>query len=135
MHPRLTFITLGVQNLDRALTFYKDGLGWQDAGKGGFHYFQLGTIRLALYPLKDLAADANLPFDGQSPSQPFPGFALAHNVASPEEVDALLLHLPQFGAQLLKAGSETFWGGYSGYFRDTEGYVWEVAWNPFLPLD
>src|SRR5437762_101677 len=125
MEPRLTFITLGVQDLERALRFYREGLGWAEAGSGGFHYFQLGTVRLALYPLADLAADANLPFDGKSPSQPFPGFALAHNVASALAVDELLARLEPLGAEVVKGGQETFWGGYAGYFRDTEGYLWE----------
>ena len=86
---------------------------------------------LALYPRRDLAADANIPETGSG----FGGIALAHNVRAKKEVDSVIAEAVKAGGSVLKAGHEADWGGYSGYFVDPDGYPWEVAWNPFFPMD
>jgi uncharacterized protein len=121
-----------VQDLDRALRFYRDGLGWQVwSGSGGdFAMFVLrGGIALALYPRDLLAADAGVPDAGG-----FAGITLAHNVPSRHEVDSLLKAAAKAGGSLLKAASKKDWGGYSGYFADPDGHPWEVAWSPQFSL-
>ena len=128
MDPRISIVTLGVTNLDRARRFYRDGLGWplSSASNDGVAFFRTGGTVLALYPRDSLAADANLPTAGSG----FGGITLAHNCASRELVDAALARAVAAGATLLKPAATAFWGGYSGYFADPDGYPWEVAWNP-----
>ena len=133
MEPRITLITLGVSDLQRAVRFYRDGLGWplSSAGDGNVAFFRTGGAVLALWGRDLLAEDANLPVAGSG----FGGIVLAHNVATREQVDAVLAEAVAAGGTLLKPGNEAFWGGYTGHFADPDGYPWEVAWNPGFPLD
>lgn len=127
MEPRITLITLGVADLDRSIRFYRDGLGLpRRDGPEGVAFFELRGTWLSLYPREELAADAAVPSEGSG----FRGFTLAHNVRSPEAVDATLREAVGAGATLVKPGQKVFWGGYSGYFSDPDGFLWEVAWNP-----
>lgn len=130
MEPRISFITLGVADLERATRFYEECLGLPRLKTPpSITFFELGKTWLALWSRTSLAADAGL-----SPlSNGFPGFSLAHNVRSPAEVDALLAHVARFGAKVSKPGHVTDWGGYSGYFTDLDGFLWEVAHNPDFP--
>lgn len=132
MEPRISLVTLGVRDLERAIAFYRDGLHWRlsSASSGDIAFFQTGGTVLALFPYDELAADANLAPD----SSGFGGITLAHNVASKDQVDAVLAEVRAAGATILKPATEAEWGGYSGYFADPDGYPWEVAWNPFFPL-
>lgn len=132
MDQRLTLVTLGVTDLERAVTFYRDGLGWRPwSGSGGdFTMFLLkGGMALALYPRHLLADDAGLP---DRPG--FGGITLAHNVETRGEVDELIGQAARCGGSILKRPSAKDWGGYSGYFADPDGHPWEVAWNPGFPL-
>ncbi len=134
MKPRITVITLGVDDLERAVAFYRDGLGLSTPGIVGTEYphgavafFLLeGGLRLALYPRADLALDAGVAVTPPSPSD----CALAHNVATRAEVDEVLRQAERAGGTIVKPGQDAFWGGYSGYFRDPDQHLWEVAWNP-----
>jgi catechol 2,3-dioxygenase-like lactoylglutathione lyase family enzyme len=134
MKPRITVITLGVDDLKRAVAFYRDGLGLPTQGIVGTEYphgavafFLLqGGLRLALYPRDDLALDARVAVTPPSTTD----FALAHNVATREEVDEVLRQAERAGAVIVKPGQHAFWGGYTGYFRDPDQHLWEVAWNP-----
>ncbi len=131
MEPRISLITLGVADLGRATAFYRDGLGWPTEGDGvGVTFLKLRGAWLSLYPRAELAVDAGVPAEGVG----FAGFALAHNVRSREDVDAALQHAQGAGARLVQPARETDWGGYSGYFADPDGFLWEVAWNPYLDL-
>ena len=132
MEPRISIITLGVTDLSRAVAFYRDGLGLpiRDGGFDGIAFFALRGAWLALYPREALAADAGV----SSPERGFGGVTLAHNVASRETVDAVLAEAEAAGAHIVKPAAEAFWCGYSGYFADPDGHLWEVAWNPYLPL-
>jgi catechol 2,3-dioxygenase-like lactoylglutathione lyase family enzyme len=124
-------ITLGVADLERSIAFYRDGLGLpQRDGPSGIAFFETSGTRLSLYPRAALAEDAQVAPEGGG----FRGFTLAHNVRSPEEVDRTLDEAVAAGATLLKPGQKVFWGGYSGYFEDPDGFLWEIAWNPHLPL-
>ena len=131
MEQRLSLITLGVADLDRSRAFY-ERLGWRRsmAEATGVVFFQLGGIGLSLYPRDSLAADAQLSPEGGG----FPGFTLAYNARTREQVDATLAEAVSAGATLLKRAEDAFWGGYSGYFADPDGFAWEVAWNPGLPI-
>jgi len=134
MQPRITLITLGVNDLQKAVAFYRDGLGFKTDGivgrefeHGAVAFFDLhGGLRLALWPRKSIAHDTGLMLGYQSPTE----FTLGHNVASPGEVDAVMRQAARAGGVILKPPQKTFWGGYAGYFQDPEGHVWEVAWNP-----
>jgi catechol 2,3-dioxygenase-like lactoylglutathione lyase family enzyme len=134
MKPRISYVTLGVEDLERAVRFYRDGLGLPTKGilgaddpERGVAFFELsGGVVLALWPRTSLAKDTGLPPGPANPG----GFTLAHNVASTVEVDAVMKEAERAGARILKPAHDTFWGGYSGYFQDPDGYVWEVAWNP-----
>ncbi len=155
MKPRISLITLGVDDLERALRFYRDGLGLPTEGiigaefdHGAVVFFELhGGLRLALFPRASLARDAGLPVDavagggvrsaGSLPRRSYRGpkadaalMTLAHNVGSRAEVDAVMMQASGAGATIVKPALETFWGGYAGYFRDPDGHLWEVAWNP-----
>jgi catechol 2,3-dioxygenase-like lactoylglutathione lyase family enzyme len=130
MEPRISFVTLGVSDLDRATRFYRDALELPKLpSPPSVVFFELGKLWLALYPRKDLAADAGVAAEGSG----FSGFALAHNVRSPAEVDALLTHAAAGGGKIVRKGHQADWGGYSGYFADPDGFLWEVAWNPHFP--
>ncbi len=130
MEPRISLITLGVADLQRATHFYAECLGLpRIETPPSVTFFELGKTWLALWSRESLAADAGLSPDGAG----FRGFALAHNVRSPAEVDALLQRVAAFGATITKPGQATEWGGYSGYFADLDGFLWEVAHNPAFP--
>ena len=137
MEPRISIITLGVSDLERSTTFYRDGLGFpvHEAGGDEITFFELNDIMFALYSRDDLADDANMPEQKGSPQPAMHGFTIAHNVASREEVDAVLRLAESAGARIAKPAEEVFWGGYSGYFADPDGFLWEVATGAGLPVD
>jgi hypothetical protein len=127
--PHITIITLGVDNLDRSIAFYQKGLGLpRKEGPEDIAFFETEGTMLALYSRDKLAEDITVPAEGSG----FRGFTLAHNVESPEAVDATLEEAVAAGAELIKPGQKAFWGGYSGYFKDPDGFYWEIAHNPFL---
>ena len=134
MRPRITLVTLGVADLERAVTFYRDGLGWPTEGivgkefeHGAVAFFELdGGLRLALWPRASIAHDTGLMESAPSATE----FTLAHNVGSKAEVDAVMATAQKAGARIVKAAGDVFWGGYTGYFQDPDGHLWEVAWNP-----
>jgi catechol 2,3-dioxygenase-like lactoylglutathione lyase family enzyme len=138
MKPRITLLTLGVDDLKRSVAFYRDGLGLPTDGiigtefeHGAVAFFELsGGMKLAIWQRCDIAFDTGLP---QSPASPTE-FTIAHNVASRTEVDAVLQEATNAGATIVKAAAETFYGGYAGYFQDPDGHVWEIAWNPAFEL-
>ncbi|MBE7459538.1 MAG: VOC family protein [Zoogloeaceae bacterium] len=133
MEPRLNIVTLGVRDLERAISFYRDGLKWPllSASVGDFALFNLATgTALALYPRGLLADDANVK-DGDG----FGGITLAQNVSDKETVDQVLAQAVKAGGTLLRPAAKAEWGGYSGYFADLDGHPWEVAWNPFFVLE
>lgn len=130
MEPRLSFVTLGVTDLKRAEKFYTDVLRLPKVSNSPqIVFFELGKTWLALYPRDLLAADAGVPANGSG----FRSFSLAHNVRSPAEVDQLLKEAATEGGHIVKPGQRADWGGYSGYFADPDGFLWEVAWNPDFP--
>ena len=140
MKPRVSFITLGVDSLDRALAFYRDGLGLPTKGIVGQEYehgavvfFELQSgLTLALWPRASLAHDVGLPVSAPAATN----FAIAHNVRTREEVQVVMEQARAAGATIVKAAHETFYGGFAGYFQDPDGHLWEVAWNPTaLPPD
>src|SRR3712207_6296650 len=127
MEPRISFVTLGVEDLTRSTRFYAEGLGLPQLNSPpSVSFFELGRTWLALYPRGLLAADAGVPAEGSG----FPRFALAHNVRSPAEADRLLNQVSASGGRVVRPGRYTDWGGYAGYFADPDGFLWEVAWNP-----
>ncbi|MBB5320766.1 VOC family protein [Marinobacter oulmenensis] len=133
MKPKISIVTLGVDDLDRATRFYGEGLGLPryDFEGGNISFFSLEGTWLALYPREDLAKDIGLPVSTQPV---FSGITLAHNVASKSEVDEVLGQAVAAGGKLIKSAQEAFWGGYSGYFQDPERHYWEVAYNPYQDL-
>lgn len=134
MQPRITVLTLGVDDLSRAVAFYRDGLGWSTPGivgqefeHGAVAFFDLQPgLRLALWARRDLAHDAGLPAAPPSATE----MSLGHNVTSADEVDAVMATAAVAGARIVKPAGKTFWGGYAGYFQDPDGHLWEVVWNP-----
>jgi catechol 2,3-dioxygenase-like lactoylglutathione lyase family enzyme len=134
MKPRITILTLGVDNLEKSLTFYRDGLGLATQGivgqefeHGAVAFFELQSgLNLAIWPRDDIAYDANIAKTPRSPTE----FTIGHNVNSKEEVDAVMEQAKRAGAKIIKAAHTTFWGGYAGYFQDPDDHLWEVAWNP-----
>lgn len=132
MRPRLTFVTLGVSDMAVSRKFY-EALGFKasSASQEGVTFFDAGGVVLALFGRADLAHDAGI--EGSKPG--FSGVTLAHNAASEAEVDQVLGEAVGAGAKLIKPGQKASWGGYSGYFADPDGHLWEVAYNPFMPLD
>ncbi len=140
MKPRISMLTIGVADLERSLTFYRDGLGLPTAGivgrefeHGAVAFFTLsGGLKLAIWAQDDLAHDTGLPKTPISPTS----FSIAHNVANRAEVDEVMDQAARAGAEIIKAPQDTFYGGYAGYFRDPDGHLWEVAWNPAdIPAD
>jgi catechol 2,3-dioxygenase-like lactoylglutathione lyase family enzyme len=140
MKPRITLLTLGVDDLDRALAFYRDGLGLSTPGivgkefeHGAVAFFELQSgLQLALWARASIAHDTGLTEGPRSPTD----LTIGHNVRSPEEVDAVMGQAKRAGATIVKPAGKTFWGGYAGYFQDPDGHLWEVAWNPaMLPPD
>jgi predicted lactoylglutathione lyase len=134
MEPRISIVTLAVENLDRATAFY-EALGLQRHRKftDGVAFFQMGGLILALWPREELAKDAG--FDPGLPERSFSGIALAYNTRSPDEVAEIIQSAAEAGGRVLKPAQQAFWGGIQGYFADTEGNLWEVAWNPDFPID
>jgi len=132
MEPRISLITLGVSDLDRSIRFYRDGLGLpKREGPEGIAFFEMRGTWLSLYSREALAEDATVSADGSG----FRGFSLAHNVESTDEVDRTIQQAVDAGATLVKPGQKVFWGGYSGYFSDPDGFLWEVAWNPHFTIE
>ncbi|MDO4638065.1 MAG: VOC family protein [Lautropia sp.] len=132
MDQHLNYITLGVADLGASRRFYRDIFGWQESPASNEHiaFFQIGrALLLALFDRDALARDAGHP---AAESGGFPRFSLAHNLASTDEVDALFAHFTQKGVTIIKAPQRVFWGGYSGYIADPDGFLWEIAHNPFL---
>jgi len=133
MQPHVSLITLGVHDVARAKVFYGNGLGWPVRFENeSIIFFQLNGLVLALYGKHALAEDAGMSVDTDSAPQ-FPGFALAHNVGSTDAVDAVMRDAEAAGAHIVKPAADVFWGGYSGYFADPDGFLWEVAYNPYAP--
>ena len=131
MEPRISLIALGVADLERAYRFYRDGLGLPTTRKpeDGIIFFQTSGVTLELFPYRDLAADIGPGWD--VPRSKFTGITLAHNVRERAEVDRLLAQAEAAGGRIVKPAGDTDWGGYSGYFTDPDGYLWEVAWGAF----
>ena len=131
MDSRVSIITLGVADIERSYRFYKDGLGFPTTRlpESGIVFFQTSGVTLALYPYQDLANDIGP--DWNEPRSKFSGITLAHNVRERNEVDEVLAIAEASGAHIVKPAADTFWGGYSGYFTDLDGYLWEVAWGAF----
>ena len=139
MKPRITVLTLAVDDLDRALRFYRDGLGFATPGIFGTEFAHGAVVlidlqpglKLALWPRRSLAHDTGLPLQPPSATE----LSLGHNVRSREEVDAVMAQAAAAGAVVVKPAQDTFWGGYGGYFQDPDGHLWEVVWNPHLLPD
>ena len=133
MKPKISLITLGVHDLQRAIRFYREGLGLpeHETDSEEVAFFKMEGAWLSLFPREALSRDIGIADDAPSG---FSGITLAHNVASQAAVDQVLEQAVAAGAELIKPGKEVFWGGYSGYFRDPEGHYWEVAYNPFMDL-
>jgi len=140
MVPRISVVTLGVADLERSLTFYRDGLGLPTEGiigrefeHGAVAFFELsGGMKLAIWAQDDIVHDTGLPKTPISSTS----FTIGHNVARREEVDAVVSQARGAGAEIVKQPQETFYDGYAGYFRDPDGHLWEVVWNPAnIPAD
>ncbi|WP_185266431.1 VOC family protein [Halopseudomonas xiamenensis] len=134
MKSHITVITLGVDDLQRSLSFYRDGLGLATEGIVG-EEFEYGAVvfidmqpglRLALWPRRSIAHDTGLVIGSPNPTD----MTLGHNVSSAAEVDAVMARASSAGAVVVKPAQDTFWGGYAGYFQDPDGHLWEVVWNP-----
>jgi uncharacterized protein len=139
MKPRITLLTLGVDDLEKSLAFYRDGLGLPTEGivgkefeHGAVAFFDLQNgLKLALWPRRSIAHDANIPLQPRSATD----LTIGHNVGSKEEVDEVMEQAKRAGAKIIKSAQETFWGGYAGYFQDPDDHVWEIAWNPEMKID
>lgn len=134
MKPRITLVTLCVDDLERSVAFYRDGLGFPTKGiigtefeNGAVAFFNLESgLKLALWPRQSLAADTGLPIQESSATE----LTIGHNVSSQQEVDAVMLEAKRAGARIVKPAQKTFYGGYAGYFQDPDGHLWEVAFVP-----
>ena len=134
MKPRITVITIGVDDLEKSLRFYRDGLGLKTEGiigkqfeHGAVVFFDLQAgLKLALWPRKSISHDTGLPLESPSSTE----LTIGHNVSSKAEVDAVMLQAQRAGAVIVKPAQDTFWGGYGGYFQDPDRHLWEVVWNP-----
>ena len=139
MKPRITLITLGVDDLEKAVMFYRDGLGFPTEGivgtefeHGAVAFFDMHNgLKLGLFERKNIAHDAGIAVGPKSATE----FTIAHNVASIEEVDSVMEQAKKAGAKIVKPAGKVFWGGYTGYFQDPDGHLWEVAWNPDWKID
>lgn len=138
MKPRITVVTIGVDDLERSLRFYREGLGLPTEGIVGAE-FEHGAVvfldlqpglRLALWPRSSISHDTGIPAGPPSPTE----LTLGHNVASRSEVDAVMEQAREAGARIVKEAQDTFWGGYAGYFEDPDRHLWEVVWNPALQV-
>lgn len=132
MRQTISFITLGVGDLAVSRAFYA-ALGWRESSgsQPEIAFFKAGSVVFGLFQRAALAADANVSPAGSG----FSGFTLAHNVASQEEVNHLLGEAAALGASVVQPAGKVVWGGYRGHFADPDGFLWEVCWNPFFPLD
>ena len=131
MKPKISIITLGVSDYDKSVRFYRDGLKFPMANDGkDIAFFKLDGVMLALFPREQLAEDATVSPTGRG----FKGFTVAHNVGAKEDVEKVLDFAEKAGAKIIKPAHDASWGGHSGYFADPDGFVWEVAWNPFMDL-
>jgi len=139
MKPRITVITLGVDDLEESLKFYRDGLGLPTQGiigkefeHGAVAFFELQNgVMLALWPRKSIAYDSTVPLQPPSSTE----LTIGHNVNNKEEVDAVMKQAKEAGAKIIKYAGDTFWGGYAGYFQDPDGHLWEVVWNPQMKIE
>jgi len=138
MKPRITMLTLGVDDLERSLAFYRDGLGLPTKGivgreleHGAVAFFDLDGVQLAVWPRDDLAWDAGVSKSPPSGTE----LSIGHNVRTQEEVDRVMREAETAGARIIKPAQKTFWGGYAGYFADPDGHLWEIVYNPALPDD
>jgi catechol 2,3-dioxygenase-like lactoylglutathione lyase family enzyme len=139
MRPAITVITIGVDDLERSLAFYRDGLGLPTEGivgsefeNGAVVFIELqGGLRLALWPRTSLATEAKVPLSPPSPSE----FTLGHNVVSKGRVDEVMAEAVAAGAHITDPAQQRVWGGYSGHFQDPDGHVWEIAWNPAWDIE
>lgn len=138
MKPGISVLTLGVADLEKSVAFYRDGLGLATEGiigkefeYGAVAFFDLQSgLKLALWPRKSIAHDTGIPLQHPSPLE----FTIGHNVVNKEEVNAVMKLAEKAGATIIKPASDTFWGGYAGYFQDPDGHLWEIVYNPeFLP--
>ncbi|MCB8944010.1 MAG: VOC family protein [Ardenticatenaceae bacterium] len=138
MKSRITVITIGVDNLEKSVAFYRDGLGLSTQGiigtefeHGAVAFFDLQAgVRLAVWPRTSIVHDTGMPLGPPSATE----FTLGHNVTSKEEVDSVMAQAQKAGARIVKPAQETFWGGYAGYFQDPDGHLWEIVWNPQLEV-
>jgi catechol 2,3-dioxygenase-like lactoylglutathione lyase family enzyme len=140
MKPRISVLTLGVDDLERTVAFYRDGLGLATEGiigkefeHGAVAFFDLQSeLKLAVWAQHDIAHDTGLPRTARCPT----GFTIGHNISSKSEVDSVMERARKAGATVIKEAQDTFYGGYAGYFQDPDGHVWEIVWNPaFIPAD
>lgn len=139
MKPRVTVLTIGVDDLEAAVRFYRDGLGLPTDGiigtefeHGAVAFFDLESgLRLALWPRRSISHDAGIRETPRSPTE----FTIGHNVGSRETVDEVMTQATRAGARIVKPAHETFWGGYAGYFQDPDDHLWEVVWNPEIDVD
>ena len=134
MEPRVSLVTLGVSDLERAVAFYRDGLGWPKSDVGGEEvaFFKTGGVVIALFPRAPFAADAGVDVADVEHGR-FARLSLAHNVAEKEQVDSILAEAAEAGATIIKEAQETFFGRH-GFFADPDGFLWEVAWNSSFPM-
>lgn len=139
MKPRITFLTLGVDDLERSLAFYRDGLGLATRGivgrefeHGAVAFFELQAgLTLAIWPRDSIAHDAEVLGGTRSATE----FTIGYNVASKGEVDAVMEQARRAGGRITRPAGDTFWGGYAGYFQDPDDHLWEIAWNPKVVLE
>ena len=139
MKQRINVLTIGVNNLEKSLKFYRDGLGLKTEGivgtefeHGAVVFFDLQNgLKLALYPRKEISWDAKISFNPPSATE----FTIGHLLNSKKEVDEVMRQAEKAGAKITKPAQDTFWGGYAGYFQDPDGHLWEVAWNPAWKIE
>ena len=138
MKPRISVLTIGVDDLEKSVDFYRalgletDGIVGKEFEYGAVAFFELQSgLKLALWPRKSIAHDTNITLQPPSTTE----FTLGHNVNSKEEVDAVMVQAEKAGAKIIKSAADTFWGGYAGYFQDIDGHLWEVVYNPELKVE